>query len=48
MQIIVDVCEVMFNMGGLINHCKFLYKQQEKKKLNPDLKDSCLSKLKIE
>lgn len=31
MQIIGDVCEVMFNMGGLIDHRKFLYKLQEKK-----------------
>lgn len=45
MKIISDVCEVVFNMGGLIDHCKFPYKLQEKK--NPSLKDSCcLSKLK--
>ena len=33
MQIITDICEIMFNMGGLIDHCKFLYKLQKKKKV---------------
>lgn len=30
MQIIGDVCEVVFNMGGLTDHRKFLYKLQKK------------------
>lgn len=30
MQIIGDVCEVMFNMGGLTDHHKFLHKPQKK------------------
>lgn len=30
MQIISDVCKVMFNTGGLIDHRNFLYKLQNK------------------
>lgn len=47
MKIISDVCEIVFNMCGLIDHYNFPYKLQEKKKNNPALKDSCcLSRLK--
>lgn len=35
MKIISDVCEIVFNMGGLIDHYNFPYKLQEKKIILP-------------